>query len=403
MPQVPSSLRIEDPYAILAVFLGILAMLFFVASRPAGAKFFRVVPLLIFAYFVPTLFSNVGIIPTKAPLYDAIKFQLLPASLLLLTMSVDIPAVLRLGRNALFLFLGGTVSVVMGGPLALLLFGWMIPPPMGEQAWRGLAALSGSWIGGGANFVAIGESVQASDSIMATMVIIDVVLANIWLAVLLFFAGNEKRLDASLGANRRSLEQLRDKVVSFQKEVARKTTLNDLLLILLLAFGGTVVATHIASLLPDIGGILGHFAWTVILVTAMGVAASLTPLRKLEGAGASKIGTVFLYLLVASIGAKAEFAKVLEVPSLLLIGAAWIVIHALVMLLLWYLLKAPIFFMAVGSQANIGGAASAPIVASAFHPALAPVGALMGVLGYVIGTYAGLMCAFLLKWAHQLS
>ena len=137
-------------------------------------------------------------------------------------------------------------------------------------------------------------------------------------------------------------------------------------------------------------------------MTALGVAISYTPLRKLEGAGSSKIGSVFLYLLIARIGAEAKFSKVLDAPALLLVAAVWIVFHAVVLLLLRRLLKAPIFYLAVGSQANIGGAASAPVVAGAFHPALAPVGVLMGVAGYVIGTAAGLLCAYLLRWVYLL-
>ena len=134
---------------------------------------------------------------------------------------------------------------------------------------------------------------------------------------------------------------------------------------------------------------------------ALGLVGSFTPLRNLEGVGASRIGAFFLYLLVASIGAKAQFAQIFDSVSILMVAALWIAFHALAMLIVQRLLRAPTFFMAVGSQANIGGAASAPIVASAFHPSLAPVGALMGVAGYVMGTYAGLACAFLLKLIHQ--
>ncbi|MDX2426494.1 MAG: DUF819 family protein, partial [Cycloclasticus sp.] len=205
-----------------------------------------------------------------------------------------------------------------------------------------------------------------------------------------------------MGADRSSLDELRIRVESFQKQVMRPTTLADLLAILLLAIGGTAIAAWVAPWLPELGGVLGSFAWTVILVTALGVGISFTRLRNLEGAGASKVGSLFLYLLVASIGAKAEFAKVFDEPGLFVVAALWIAIHAITLLTLRYLLKAPIFYMAVASQANIGGAASAPIVASAFHPALAPVGALMGVAGYVLGTYAGLICAWLLRLAHTL-
>jgi uncharacterized membrane protein len=393
---------IDQPFPVLAVLLGVLAALFSLAKWGPGAKFFRYVPLLVFAYFVPTTLSNLGIIPLTSDLYDVIKHWVLPSSLILLTLSIDIPAILRLGPHVLLLFLAGTASVVIGGPLAYLALGWTVPPELGEDAWKGLAAMSGSWIGGGANMVAIKESVGASDSILAMVVVMDVLLANLWMAVLLFFATHEKRMDQAVGADRRRLDELRIKIENFQKRVARTASLSDLFQIFFIALGGTTLAYFVAPYLPELGGVLGEFAWKVIIVTTIGVAVSFTRLRNLEGAGASKFGSVFLYLLVASIGAKAEFAKVLEAPQLLAVGAIWISIHAICLLCLRFLLRSPVFFMAVGSQANIGGAASAPIVASAFHPSLAPVGALMGIAGYVLGTYAGLLCAFLFKLVYPL-
>jgi uncharacterized membrane protein len=230
----------------------------------------------------------------------------------------------------------------------------------------------------------------------------DVLLANIWMAALLFFATHEKKMDRAIGADRRRLDELRIKIENFQKSVARTASLADLFQIFFIALGGTALAYYLAPHLPELGGVLGEFAWKVIIATTVGLAVSFTRLRNLEGAGASKFGSLFLYLLVASIGAKAEFAKVLEAPQLLAVGAIWISIHAVSLLCLRLVLRSPVFFMAVGSQANIGGAASAPIVASAFHPSLAPVGALMGIAGYVLGTYAGLVCAFLFKLVDTL-
>lgn len=389
---------IADPVAVLAVLLAVLAGLFGIARHPRGSAFFRVVPLLLFVYFVPTALSNTGIIPLQSPTYEWIKTWLLPASLVLLTISIDVPAILKLGKTMLTLFLAGTVSVVIGGPLALLMWGWLLPPASIDQSWKGMAALSGSWIGGGANFVAIGESVGATDATMGMMIVIDVAIANVWMAILLFFATHEMRMDEQLGADRRRLEELKVRLEKFRREVTREATLADLCTLSALSIGGSVIAAQLAGHLPSIGGILNPFAWTVILVTAFGVAASFSPLRRLEGVGASRVGSLFLYLLVASIGAKAEFSRVFEVPVLLLIGCTWMAIHAATLLLLRRWLKAPVFFMAVGSQANIGGAASAPIVAGAFQPELASVGALLGVAGYVLGTYSGLFCAFLLKW-----
>lgn len=388
---------IQEPFAILAILLGVLAGLFALNSTPFGKKLFTYVPLLVFCYFVPTALSNLGILPLTSPLYDLIKKWLLPASLVLLTLSVDIPAIIGLGRKVLILFLSATATIVIGGPIAYLLLGSLVPEAMGDQAWKGLAALSGSWIGGGANFIAIGESVGANDSTISMMVIVDVAVANVWMACLLFFAGKDEKIDKAIGADRKSLDILKEKSKAYMKKVASVTQLQDLLLILFIAFGATVIAKTFAGHLPEVGKIVKEFTWVVIIVTTIGVALSYSPLRRLEGVGASKVGSVFLYLLVATIGAKAEFAKVLDAPALVLVGAIWIIIHAGVLLLLRRKIKAPIFYLAVGSQANIGGAASAPIVASAFHPTLAPVGVLLAVGGYVLGTYAGLLCAFLLE------
>jgi uncharacterized membrane protein len=388
---------VQTPVGVMGVLLCVLAALFMAQRHPAGARLFKVVPLLPFCYFVPALLSNTGVIPIESEVYVFIRRVLLPASLLLLVLATDIPAVLSLGRDAVMLFLAGTLSIGLGGPLAFLALGWMFPPEALDQAWRGLAALSGSWIGGGANFVAVGESVGASPATMSLMVVVDVAVANVWMGLLLWFAGRERRMDESMGADRTRIDAVRDKIERYQAEVARPANLGEMLLILALALGTTAVVTWVARFLPDIGEIVNGFTWVVCLVTAVGVALSFTRLRHLEGAGASVVGTVFLYLLVATIGASAQFHHVLDNLPLLAVGALWMALHAAAMLAARRLLRAPIFFLAVGSQANVGGAASAPVVAAAFHPALATVGVLLAVLGYVLGTYGGLLAAFALR------
>ncbi len=393
---------IHNPMGILAILLGVLALLFTIDRHPVFGKIFKVIPLLVFAYFVPTILSNTGVIPLKSPLYDFIMDWLLPASLILLTLSVDVKAIMHLGRNTVILFLVGTAAIVIGGPLAYLAFGWLAPSSMGVEVWKGLAALSGSWIGGGANFIAIGRSVGVQDTTLSLMVVVDVAISSLWLATLLWFAGRNEEMDEKIGADRTAIETVKAKVEDFHKDVARPTNLADLLMIVTIGFGGTAIAQAVSQALPEIGNIVSHFTWVVIFVTTLGLIISFTPLRNLEGAGASSIGSLFLYLLVATIGAKAEFARVVEVPGLVVIGAVWLGIHAVIILLTRWKLKAPIFFAAVGSQANVGGAASAPIVAGAFHPSLAPVGVLLGIGGYVLGTYAGLVCAFLLEKVYFL-
>ena len=385
---------------VLAVLLGVLAVLFALDRHPVTGRIFRFVPLIVFCYFVPTALSNLGLIPVESPLYGFVKNWLLPASLVLLTLSVDVRAIVRLGRPAVVLFLSATLAIVIGGPLAYLVLGGFMPESLGEEAWRGLAALAGSWIGGGANFVAVGKSVGALDSTLGLMVVVDVAVANIWMAVLLWFAGRQKQMDERMGADRRALDEVIARVEKFQAEVSRPANLPDLLVIAAVAFGATALAHGIARHLPDVGDIVTGFTWVVIIVTTIGLTLSFTRLRRLEGAGASRIGSVLLFLLVAVIGAGAEFRRVVDAPALVAVGALWLAFHAAILLIVRRLLRAPIFFLAVGSQANVGGAASAPIVAAAFHPALAPVGILLAVAGYVLGTYGALLAAFLLQHVH---
>ncbi len=391
---------IQDPVVVLIVLLAFLAILFQASKHAIVGRLFKVVPLLLFAYFVPTLLSNLNVIPLKSTAYSFVTTWFLPASLLLLTLSVDVPGIVRLGPKVLIVFLGATVGIVLGGPLAYLALGWLLPSEFGDQAWKGLAALSGSWIGGGANFVALKESVGASDDIIGVMIIVDVAVANMWMALLLFFAGRERQMDESIGADRNALEELKGKIESYQSEVSRPTSLADLLLLLALSLGTTAIATELSHLLPDVGEIIKQFTWVVIIVTAVGVGLSFTKLRRLEGAGASAVGSVFLYLLVATIGARGDFRSIDKAGYFFLIGIVWMAFHAIIVLSLRFLLRAPIFYAAVGSQANVGGAASAPVVAGSFHPSLSSVGALLAVGGYVLGTYAGLLCAFLMRLVH---
>ena len=390
-------LHVEHPAGILAVLLGVLAIIFWVDQHPRLGRVFKVVPKLVFCYFVPTTLTTIGILPDASPLYTWIKSFILPASLLLLILALDLPGIMRLGPKAIIMLLTGTVGVVIGGPIALLVCRAFVPTDALDQAWRGLAALSGSWIGGGANMVALGEIAKCSDDMYGKIVIVDVFVANIWMGVLLYLAGQQERIDRRTGADVSAIHDLQRRIGEFEARTTRVATLADLVIIVALGFVGSwlcfVAGDRLAAVLTAFDGT----TWKFVLITTVGVGLSLTRARNLEGAGASKVGSVMLYLLVASIGAHANFTKIGDMPVLLVIGVIWMAVHVVVLLAVGRLIKAPIFFVAVGSQANIGGAASAPIVASAFHPTLAPVGVLLAIVGYVLGTYAGLACMYMLR------
>ena len=403
-----------------AVVLGLLAVILgavFYTSHsphPAFRKFYKYVPALLMCYFLPSLFNTVGIIDgEQSRLYFVASRYLLPATLVLLTLSIDLPGIKRLGPKALIMFGTGTVGILLGGPIAILLFSVISPETVGGQGpdavWRGLTTVAGSWIGGGANQAAMKEVFEVSDDVFSAMVAVDVIIANIWMAVLLYMAGESKSIDARLGADTTALDALRERVAAFQAKHARIPTLTDLMLICTVGFGvmgvSHLLADFIAPWIEANAPILSRFSltssffWLVVFATTAGLILSFTRVSSLEGAGASTVGSAMLYFLVATIGMNMDILAIFERPGLFMVGGVWMAIHATLLLVVARIIKAPTFYLAVGSQANVGGAASAPIVASAFHPSLAPVGVLLAVLGYAIGTYGAWICGQLMRIA----
>ncbi|WP_237064778.1 DUF819 family protein [Microbulbifer guangxiensis] len=401
-----------------AIILGMLAAILGFVFYTAGSehrfwkRFYRFVPALLLCYFLPSLLTTFGIIDAEqSNLYYVASRYLLPASLVLLTLSIDLKAIANLGPKALVMFLTGTLGIVIGGPIALLIMSTIDPGILGvsgpDAVWRGMTTVAGSWIGGGANQTAMKEIFSVGDQVFSAMVAVDVIIANIWMAVLLIMAGNAKQLDARRGADTTAITELREKVETLQKKHSRIPSLPDLMLIAAVGFGVTAIAHGFADVLapwfqanaPQLArfSFTSQFFWLIIIATTLGVAMAFSPASKLEGAGASRIGTVFIYFLVATIGTHMDITALRDSPELFLLGAIWMAIHAGLMLLVAKLIKAPTFFMAVGSQANVGGAASAPVVAAAFHPSLAPVGVLLAVFGYALGTYAAWFCGQLLR------
>jgi uncharacterized membrane protein len=394
---------ITNEAVVFGLLMAILGGIFWAASEPRFKKFFAVIPALLLCYFVPSLLTNTGLVPKDTHIYFIASRYLLPASLVLLTVSIDLKAVVGLGPKALIMFFTATFSVIIGGPLALIIVSWISPETVGgigpDAVWRGFSTIAGSWIGGGANQAALYEVFKPSESIYSAMITVDVVVAEIWMAVILLGAGKSDRVDAWLKADNRSVKELQGKMEEFLKRTARIPTLADAMKILGIAFGavalshaaGDFLAPWFAEHAPYTANFsfTSDFFWIVIIATTIGLLLSFTPARNLEGVGASRWGSVFIYILVGSIGMKMDLMEALSQPGLIGVGALWMTIHVLILVVVARLIKAPFFFLAVGSKANIGGAASAPVAAAAFHPSLAPVGVLLAVLGYALGTYGG--------------
>lgn len=398
---------IQDPMAVFSVCALICALVFWSTGLRVTKGFYSVVPSVILVYYIPTIASTLGVIPKSSIAYDWMRTYLLPFSLFVLMVTADTRAVLRVGPKALAMMLFGTAGIVVGGPLAYLIFKGVLP----AESWKALAALSGSWIGGGGNFAAIKESVGASDTLVGPIIVVDTAVGYTWTGVLLFLANYQRVFDRWNKAETGFIDKLNRQMQDFRETAARSLRLTDVTATMAIGLVGTVVCSKLGSLLfdatnprlmqirPELALIFSPFTWMVILVTTLGILLSFTPLRSIEQGGASKLGYAALFIFLTSLGAKADLGGILAAPELLLTGIVWIAVHVIFVFVGARLLRAPLFLAAVGSQANIGGVATAPVVAAAYYRELAPVGLLMGVFGYLIGNYAGLLCAFFLKLA----
>lgn len=448
---------------VLGLLMIVLAVVFYTSNldSPGWKKFYTFVPALLLCYFIPALlhwplnliaahwydpklFAHLADLGLSLPeegmsfseiqqwikdesipgtkgfeghsqLYFVASRYLLPASLILLCVSIDFKGLINLGPKALIMFFAATLGIVIGGPIALFIILEIAPGIIAadnDQLWRGLSTVAGSWIGGGANQNAMAVIYEVEEApIFPTMIIVDVVVANIWMGFLLYGANVSGRVDKWLNADSSMIEELKAKMADYKASVSEIPTTTTLFVMLAVAFGGVALSHFGADVmtpfmkgfeetLSSVGlhSLMSGFFWLIVIATAVGVGLSFTRARKLEGVGASNWGSIFIFILVATIGMKMNLGEVYKNLGLFAIGIIWMLVHVIILLIVAKIIRAPFFFVAVGSQANVGGAASAPVVASAFSPSLAPVGALMAVLGYGIGTVGAIACAEIMKW-----
>lgn len=445
---------------VLGILLIVLASIFHTSGLKSFKKFYTYVPTLLLCYFVPallnyplgliaphwynetlleaitqynvsiprgasfdqitTLLNEAGVPKSEytshqghSSLYFVASRYLLPASLVLLCLGIDLKGILALGPKALIMFFAATLGIIVGGPIALLFVSYVAPGILEAstgEVWKGLSTIAGSWIGGGANQAAMKEIYEVDDNLFGTMIVVDVIVANIWMGFLLFGVNFSDKLDRWLKADNTAIMDLKERVATYRASIEKIPTTKEVFILMAVAFGAVAVShwgkdviTPFMETFRDalesirLNSFLSSFFWLVVISTTVGVLLSFTKAKKLEGVGASRWGSVFIYILVATIGMKMNVGEIFDNLGLFLIGIIWMLVHVLILLIVSRIIKAPYFYVAVGSQANVGGAASAPIVASAFDSALAPVGVLMAVLGYAMGTYGAIVCAEVMR------
>ncbi|WP_140719928.1 DUF819 family protein [Pseudomonas sp. Hp2] len=402
---------IDNDIVVFGLIAATLGAVFWTASREQGfwKRFYAFVPALLLCYLLPGIYNTIGLIDGQTTrLYNPVaRDVLLPAALVLLTLAVDIKGILRLGPKLVAMYLGASLSIMLGAVVAFQLMKWLHPSTVAGDTWAGMAALAGSWIGGGANMLAMREVFNVDATTFGQFAVVDVGVGYVWMATLIFLAGRAQRIDARSGADTRAIDELKARIAKFQAEHERIPSLTDLMMIVGVAFGAVGLSHAIAAPLAGWFGrnvawaaqfsLDSTFVWVVVLATSCGLVLSFTRARTLEGAGASRIGSLLLYFLIACIGMQMDLLSLLDRPWLFLLGLIWIAVHIVLLWGLGRLLHVPFFYFAIGSQSNIGGPASAPVVAAAFHPALAPVGVLLGTMGYATGTYLAYLVGVMLR------
>ena len=405
---------ITNDAVIFGILLTILGFVFYTSSlnNKVWKRFYTFFPVLLVCYFLPSLLNSSGVIDSEnSNLYYVASRYLLPCSLVLLTLSVDLREISKLGSKALIMFFSGTIGILLGGPISILIVKYLFPSVVEidlSSLADGMTTIAGSWIGGGANQAAMMEVFNVDSVIFSKMVAVDILCANLWLAILLIGVNKNKYIDNKIiRADSSAIEVIKNRIESYNLSISKIPEIKDLIFIFSIGFGvtgfshwiGEKLSHYISINYPSLSSLslTSNFFWLVIISTTLGVILSFTKIRKLEGSGASKIGSLFIYILVLTIGLKMDLKAVFSDPGLFLIGFIWLGFHVLVLLITAKLIKAPFFYVAVGSQANVGGAASAPVVASAFHPSLAAVGVLLAVFGYAVGTYAAWLCGIIMK------
>ncbi|MFC1572661.1 DUF819 domain-containing protein [Candidatus Eisenbacteria bacterium] len=381
---------IQSSAGVLLVLTGIVGFFFFL-EKQFRWKLFQYLPPLIWIYSIPVVLSNTGITPFQSPLYGGLKAYALPVFIVLMLLEVDFGAVVRVIGRGILVMLMGTMGVVVGAPVAYFLF----RNQLGPDGWKGFGALAGSWIGGTGNMAAVAGGLETPPAEMGLAVLADNLVYIVWLPLLLASRAWSGRFQRFTRADADRVERLEAAAGTLQKK-SKEVEMHHLVFLAFLGLGAAALAGWIASHLPEIEPILTASTWKVLLVTTFGIALSFTPARHIPGSHA--VAMAIIYLFVASMGARAELAGLSRAPAFLAAAYVWIAIHGLFCLAGARIFRVDIHTAAIASAANVGGAASAPVVAAYHREALIPIAVLMALVGYALGNYLALLTAQLCYW-----
>lgn len=378
---------ISSPIGVLAVLCAVAAF-FFLVAQVTTARFFDYVPPLLFIYATPVFLNNLDVIPSDSPIYPGLSDYLLPVFIVLMLIKVNIPAVIKVMGKGVLVMLMGTLGVMVGGVVAYAI----VHPWLSPDAWTGYGALAGSWIGGTANMAATAEMLGTSEEQFGLAIIADNVIYVVWLPLLLMSRDFADRFNRWARVPAERLVAM-DASAELHIEEDTPPTMPQYIYLFAVVIGVTwlgrslapVLTTWIAANLPALETLFSESTVRILLITTMALLLSATPVSRLPNSTA--MGTALIYVFVAGMGARASVSGLAEAPMFVLGAFIWIAIHGLFCLAGAWLFRVDVHSVAIASAANIGAAASAPIVAAHHRPSLVPVSILMALLGYAMGNY----------------
>lgn len=379
---------ITNGFTYIAVLIFLAAMLVWL-QKYTKSKFFDFVPPIVLLYLITMILCTLGVWDMEAtkPAYSALKNNLLYGMIFLMLLRCDIRKIIKLGPKMLGGFFAASVSIGLGFIITYAI----MHSALGSEAWKALGALCGSWMGGSGNMIAVQAAFNIGEADMAYALVVDSIDYSIWVMFLLWAINLAPKFNKWVKADTKTLDEVSRKLEDDAKAIDGPITFVNLIFLLGLGLLVSAVGQNIGAAINGVAPFLDKATWTVLFITIAGLICAVTPIGKM--AGASELSNVLLYSVVALLASRASFLELTDAPVWIIAGFMILAIHGIIMVILAKIFKLDMFTCGVASLANIGGSASAPILAGAYSGALVPVGVLMALMGYVIGTFGGIIVA----------
>ncbi|WP_408011738.1 DUF819 domain-containing protein [Pseudalkalibacillus sp. A8] len=385
---------IQDGIMYVSVLLVITAIIA-IAEKRSRSKFFKYVPGIVLIYLVCALLQTFGVFgatESNDTAYGTVRGVLLPAMLMLMLLHCDLRKIIRLGPKMLGAFFAASISIVAAFTITYILLKGFYA----ADTWKAFAALSASWTGGSANMVILQDILTVPENIFGYALIMDTVNYSFWVMFMFWLVPFADKFNRWTKTNTTYLDQVSAEIsASNEENEGVGFGFVEMLSLLALAIFVSALGTKLGNSLPELGTAVNSTTWTITFASVVGIVLAMTRVAKIPGS--LEISKVMLYIVIALIASHADFSQLFQAPVYIISGFMILFFHGVFMFLLAKLFKLDLFTMGVASLANIGGVASAPILAGAFHRSLIPIGILMAVLGSLLGTYFGILTANILS------